>query len=138
MLSIAAAALPFAPRSRRRKRSRSSGRQTIWSRRDWSNSISRPGHNTTGISILATELNGKRQDILIEALPGLRRMAALADSEYDNGRSASSTTRDRKGTRRRAFDLSSCRRRGNRNSHRHGARIRHDGAQRSGVTDAVR
>ena len=43
-------------------------------------SISRPGHNTTGISILATELNGKRQDILIEALPGLRRIAALADS----------------------------------------------------------
>jgi putative ABC transport system substrate-binding protein len=43
-------------------------------------SIVRPGHNTTGVSILATELNGKRQDILIEALPGLRRMAALADS----------------------------------------------------------
>jgi putative ABC transport system substrate-binding protein len=34
----------------------------------------------TGISILATELDGKRQDILIEAVPGIRRMAALADS----------------------------------------------------------
>jgi putative tryptophan/tyrosine transport system substrate-binding protein len=33
----------------------------------------------TGISILATELDGKRQEILIEAFPGLRRMAALAD-----------------------------------------------------------
>jgi putative ABC transport system substrate-binding protein len=29
--------------------------------------------------IFATELDGKRQDILIEAVPGLRRLAALAD-----------------------------------------------------------
>jgi putative tryptophan/tyrosine transport system substrate-binding protein len=43
------------------------------------NSMARPSGNTTGISILAGDLNGKRQDILIEALPGLRRMAALAD-----------------------------------------------------------
>jgi putative tryptophan/tyrosine transport system substrate-binding protein len=44
------------------------------------NSLSRPGGNTTGISLLATELDGKRQEILIEAVPGLRRMAAFADS----------------------------------------------------------
>ncbi len=43
-------------------------------------SLPRPNSNTTGISILATELDGKRQDILIETVPGLRRMAALADS----------------------------------------------------------
>jgi putative tryptophan/tyrosine transport system substrate-binding protein len=43
-------------------------------------SLAKPGGNTTGVSILATELDGKRQDILIEAVPGLRRMAALADS----------------------------------------------------------
>jgi putative tryptophan/tyrosine transport system substrate-binding protein len=43
-------------------------------------SIARPKSNTTGISILATELDGKRQDILIEAVPGIRCMAALADS----------------------------------------------------------
>jgi putative tryptophan/tyrosine transport system substrate-binding protein len=43
-------------------------------------SHARPNGNTTGISILATELDGKRQEILIEAVPGLRRMAALADS----------------------------------------------------------
>jgi putative ABC transport system substrate-binding protein len=42
--------------------------------------MSRPNGNTTGISILATELDGKRQEILIEAIPGVRRMAALADS----------------------------------------------------------
>ena len=44
------------------------------------NSLAHPGGNTTGVSILATELDGKRQEILIEAVPGLRRMAALADS----------------------------------------------------------
>jgi putative tryptophan/tyrosine transport system substrate-binding protein len=30
--------------------------------------------------MLAGDLDGKRQDILIEAMPRLRRMAALADS----------------------------------------------------------
>jgi len=44
------------------------------------NSLAKPGGNTTGVSILATELDGKRQEILMEAVPGLRRMAALADS----------------------------------------------------------
>jgi putative ABC transport system substrate-binding protein len=43
-------------------------------------SLAHPNGNTTGVSILATELDGKRQEILIEAVPGLRRMAALADS----------------------------------------------------------
>jgi putative ABC transport system substrate-binding protein len=43
-------------------------------------SLARPGGNTTGVSILATELDGKRQDILIEAVPGLSRMAALVDT----------------------------------------------------------
>jgi putative ABC transport system substrate-binding protein len=42
-------------------------------------SLARPGGNTTGISILANDLDGKRQDILIEAVPGAKRMAALAD-----------------------------------------------------------
>jgi putative ABC transport system substrate-binding protein len=42
-------------------------------------SMARPNGNTTGISILATELDGKRQQLLAEALPGLHRMAALAD-----------------------------------------------------------
>jgi putative ABC transport system substrate-binding protein len=42
-------------------------------------SLARPGRSTTGVSILATELDGKRQEILIEAVPELRRMAVLAD-----------------------------------------------------------
>ena len=42
-------------------------------------SLAKPGGNTTGVSLLASDLDGKRQDILMEAVPGLRRMAALAD-----------------------------------------------------------
>jgi putative ABC transport system substrate-binding protein len=42
-------------------------------------SLARPGGNTTGTSIFATELDGKRQEILIEAVPELRRLAILAD-----------------------------------------------------------
>jgi putative tryptophan/tyrosine transport system substrate-binding protein len=43
-------------------------------------SLARPGGNTTGISLLSPELDGKRQEILIEAVPGARRIAAMADS----------------------------------------------------------
>jgi putative ABC transport system substrate-binding protein len=42
-------------------------------------SLARPGGNTTGVSLLAPELDGKRQDILMDAVPAARRMAALAD-----------------------------------------------------------
>jgi putative ABC transport system substrate-binding protein len=42
-------------------------------------SLVKPGGNVTGISILAPELDGKRQEILIELVPGARRMAALYD-----------------------------------------------------------
>lgn len=42
-------------------------------------SLAKPGANTTGVSILSTELDGKRQEILLEAMPGVRHMAALAD-----------------------------------------------------------
>jgi putative ABC transport system substrate-binding protein len=41
--------------------------------------LARPGGNTTGVSLLAPELDGKRQDILMDAVPAARRMAALAD-----------------------------------------------------------
>jgi putative tryptophan/tyrosine transport system substrate-binding protein len=43
-------------------------------------SLARPGTNITGISLMSPELDGKRQDILIEAAPGARRIAVLADS----------------------------------------------------------
>jgi putative tryptophan/tyrosine transport system substrate-binding protein len=44
------------------------------------NSLAHPGGNTTGVSMLAGDLDGKRQEILIELVPGLRRMGALTDS----------------------------------------------------------
>jgi putative ABC transport system substrate-binding protein len=45
-------------------------------------SLARPDGNTTGVSILVYEADGKRQDILIEAVPGLRLMAVLVDVNY--------------------------------------------------------
>jgi putative tryptophan/tyrosine transport system substrate-binding protein len=41
-------------------------------------SLANPDGNTTAISILASELDGKRQELLLEVVS--RRIAALADS----------------------------------------------------------
>jgi putative ABC transport system substrate-binding protein len=49
-------------------------------------SLARPGGNTTGISILATDLDGKRQELLMEVLPNRHRMAALADPNSTEAR----------------------------------------------------
>jgi len=46
----------------------------------FAHSLAKPGGNITGVTILASELDGKRQEILIEAVPGARRIAALVDS----------------------------------------------------------
>jgi putative ABC transport system substrate-binding protein len=43
-------------------------------------SLSQPGGNITGINLMSSDLDGKRQDILLEAVPDARRIAALADS----------------------------------------------------------
>lgn len=43
-------------------------------------SLARPGANTTGISMLAAELDGKRQEILMDLVPRARRMAVVLDS----------------------------------------------------------
>ena len=42
-------------------------------------SLARPGGNVTGLSLQQTELGGKRIEFLREALPGLRRLAIMAD-----------------------------------------------------------
>jgi putative tryptophan/tyrosine transport system substrate-binding protein len=44
-------------------------------------SLARPGGNTTGVSILAADLDGKRQEVLLEFLPGVRHLAALSDAQ---------------------------------------------------------
>jgi putative ABC transport system substrate-binding protein len=45
----------------------------------WVSSLAKPDRNITGVSLLSTELDGKRQDILIDAVPGIRHLAALVD-----------------------------------------------------------
>ncbi len=42
-------------------------------------SLARPGGNVTGITLLATELGGKRLELLKEAVPKLARVAVLYD-----------------------------------------------------------
>jgi putative ABC transport system substrate-binding protein len=61
-------------------------------------SLAHPGGNTTGISVLGFELNGKRLEILMQVVPSARRIAILADprstkpaelNELENGAHAS-------------------------------------------------
>src|ERR687884_230215 len=42
-------------------------------------SLARPGGNTSGISILATELDGKRQELFFELIPAAREILLLID-----------------------------------------------------------
>jgi putative ABC transport system substrate-binding protein len=49
-------------------------------------SLARPTGNSTGVSAITSDTDGKRQDILIEAVPGLRRMAALADTNSSDAK----------------------------------------------------
>ena len=43
-------------------------------------SLAKPGGNITGMSILSPELDGKRLDILLEAVPGVQKIAVFAES----------------------------------------------------------
>ncbi len=45
-------------------------------------SLAHPGGNATGLSVQATELAGKRIELLREVLPNLRRLAVIADVSY--------------------------------------------------------
>ena len=42
-------------------------------------SLARPGGNVTGLSIQGTDIAGKRLELLRELVPGLRRLAILAN-----------------------------------------------------------
>jgi putative ABC transport system substrate-binding protein len=66
-------------------------------------SLAKPGGNTTGVTILAAELDGKRQEILMETVPGLRRMAALADTNTTKPRQLQAL---QDAARARGFELS--------------------------------
>ncbi len=45
-------------------------------------SLARPGGNVTGLSVQATDLAGKRLELLREVVPGLRRLAIMANVGY--------------------------------------------------------
>jgi putative ABC transport system substrate-binding protein len=47
-------------------------------------SLARPGGNVTGLSGQATDLAGKRLEVLRDVLPGLRRLAVLANVGFPN------------------------------------------------------
>jgi putative tryptophan/tyrosine transport system substrate-binding protein len=48
-------------------------------------SFSHPGGNITGVSILGAQLDGKRLEMLMEAVPSARNIAILADPNYAAG-----------------------------------------------------
>jgi putative ABC transport system substrate-binding protein len=45
-------------------------------------SLARPRGNVTGLSLTSPELAGKRFELLREAIPGLRRLAIMANADY--------------------------------------------------------
>jgi putative ABC transport system substrate-binding protein len=45
-------------------------------------SLARPGSNVTGLSLTSPDLAGKRLELLREAMPGLRRLAIMANADY--------------------------------------------------------
>ena len=47
-------------------------------------SLARPGGNVTGLSMQQTELAGKRLELLREVVPGLRRLAIMANVDLPN------------------------------------------------------
>jgi putative tryptophan/tyrosine transport system substrate-binding protein len=66
-------------------------------------SMARPEGNLTGHSIMSFEMNGKRQEILMELLPAARHMAALTDT-YTYSPERLQTLQEL--TRRRGVELS--------------------------------
>ena len=67
--------------SRRRRSSRSCSRR--WETRSapaWSPVLARPGGNVTGLSMQQPILAGKRLELLREVVPGLRRLAIMANA----------------------------------------------------------
>jgi putative ABC transport system substrate-binding protein len=67
------------------------------------NSLAHPGGNITGISLLSPELDGKRQDLLIEIVPKAHHIAAIADGRVTP---PSHTQALQRGAQSRGIDVS--------------------------------
>ena len=74
-------------------------------------SLVQPGGNVTGVSLFAPELDGKRLELLIELLPGVRRMAAFGRPEGTVRSATAGASGSRARPRCRAFDPSGDQRR---------------------------
>jgi ABC-type uncharacterized transport system substrate-binding protein len=48
----------------------------------FADSLARPGGNMTGVTFMAADLNGKRLELLRDIIPGLRRVAIIANPEH--------------------------------------------------------
>lgn len=57
-------------------------------------SLARPGGNTTGMSVIAPDLNGKRLELLKEAVPRVNRVAFLWSPVSPGARNSSKETQD--------------------------------------------
>ena len=79
-------------------------------------SMAHPDGNTTGISLLSTELDGKRQEILLEMVPGIRAIAALADANTTTSGELQALQAAAR-ARRRIVDLPGCRAGGDQGRH---------------------
>jgi putative ABC transport system substrate-binding protein len=99
-------------------------------------SLAQPGGNLTGISILATELDGKRQEILFELLPQIRRMAALADPKVGPPAHLQGPSPSRDSARRRAAGVPGRQHRGHLRGDRGVAGGRRRCGQRAGLAAA--
>jgi putative ABC transport system substrate-binding protein len=55
-------------------------------------SLARPGGNITGLSLLSATLDGKRLELLKEAVPGLRRVAVLQNPDFPEAQNRWSDT----------------------------------------------
>jgi ABC-type uncharacterized transport system substrate-binding protein len=77
-------------------------------------SLSHPGGNVTGVSLLAQTLEAKRLELLRDALPKARRIAALLDSwtatDLSGPRAAKSEFRQSRFCRKRRVSIIACQR----------------------------
>ena len=57
-------------------------------------SLSHPGGNVTGLSLQSSEIGTKRLEILREAIPGLKRLAVMANAGYPGSARESAAVRE--------------------------------------------